>query len=189
MARGTTTSTKRAPKDTGRVRAKKVCQFCKDKVDWIDYKDVNLLRRFMSDRGKIRARRVSGNCTQHQREIAVAIKTSREVALLPYAQRTTTERSGGRGPRPDRRRDADEDNAPVLPELNVAVPEAEPRPERPGDEVAESGMPEAEPPAYAGAGAAEQPSDEVAESGIPEAEPRPEVEAENTADTGVPEEA
>jgi small subunit ribosomal protein S18 len=101
MARGP----KRAPiKDAVRTRNKKVCQFCKDKTEWIDYKDVNLLRRFMSDRGKIRARRVTGNCSQHQRDIAVAIKTSREVALLPYAQRTSTERSS-RPPRSDRRRD------------------------------------------------------------------------------------
>ena len=97
---------KRSPKEAPR-RSKKVCQFCKDKTEWIDYKDVNLLRRFMSDRGKIRARRVTGNCAQHQRDIAVAIKTSREVALLPYTQRTTTERAS-RGPRPDRRRDNDE---------------------------------------------------------------------------------
>ena len=97
---------KRAPKEAPR-RSKKVCQFCKDKTDWIDYKDINLLRRFMSDRGKIRARRVTGNCAQHQRDIAVAIKTSREVALLPYTQRTTTERAT-RGPRPDRRRNEDE---------------------------------------------------------------------------------
>jgi hypothetical protein len=53
----------------------------------------------MSDRGKIRARRVSGNCTQHQRDVAIAIKTAREMVLLPYTQRTTTERPGGRGGR------------------------------------------------------------------------------------------
>ena len=53
----------------------------------------------MSDRGKIRARRVTGNCQQHQREVAVAIKTSRELALLPYTQRTVSERGPGRGPR------------------------------------------------------------------------------------------
>jgi hypothetical protein len=52
----------------------------------------------MSDRGKIRARRVSGNCAQHQREVALAIKTARELALLPFTQRTTSERPGGRGP-------------------------------------------------------------------------------------------
>ena len=63
---------------------KKPCPFCKDKVEHIDYKDVNLLRKFISDRGKIRARRVTGNCTQHQRDIAMAVKNARELALLPY---------------------------------------------------------------------------------------------------------
>jgi small subunit ribosomal protein S18 len=53
-------------------------------VSYIDYKDVDLLRKFISDRGKIRARRVTGNCTQHQRDVATAIKNSREMALLPY---------------------------------------------------------------------------------------------------------
>ena len=90
-------STRRAPKDTGRKTKKKVCIFCKDRIDYVDYKDVNLLRKFMSDRGKIRARRVSGNCAQHQRAVAVAIKTARELVLLPYTQRTTSERPGGRG--------------------------------------------------------------------------------------------
>src|SRR5437773_2468261 len=89
---------KRSNKDLGRRAKKRVCIFCKDHIDWVDYKDVNLLRRFISDRGKIRARRVSGNCAQHQREVAVAIKTARELALLPYAQRTMTERGGGRRP-------------------------------------------------------------------------------------------
>jgi small subunit ribosomal protein S18 len=92
-------STRRAPKDNGRRTKKKVCIFCKDSISYVDYKDVNLLRKFISDRGKIRARRVSGNCAQHQRAVAVAIKTSRELALLPYTQRTTTERPGGRGGR------------------------------------------------------------------------------------------
>ncbi|HEY2193621.1 MAG TPA: 30S ribosomal protein S18 [Actinomycetospora sp.] len=63
---------------------KKVCAFCKDKNQIIDYKDTNLLRKYISDRGKIRARRVSGNCSQHQRDVAVAVKNSREMALLPY---------------------------------------------------------------------------------------------------------
>jgi small subunit ribosomal protein S18 len=93
---------KRGPKDTGkRGGKKKICIFCKDHIEWVDYKDVNLLRRFMSDRGKIRARRVSGNCSQHQRDVAVAIKTARELALLPYVQRAAAERSSGRG-RPGR---------------------------------------------------------------------------------------
>ena len=96
---------RRSPKDTGRRTAKKkVCVFCSEHIRWVDYKDVNLLRRFMSDRGKIRARRVSGNCAQHQRDVAVAIKTARELALLPYSQRTVAERGAGRGrpPREDR---------------------------------------------------------------------------------------
>src|ERR687890_2482302 len=103
MARGSDRdrgNQRRSPKEHARRGKPKVCIFCKDRTDWVDYKDVNLLRRFMSDRGKIRARRVSGNCAQHQRDVAVAIKTARELALLPYTQRTTTE---SRGPRGDRR--------------------------------------------------------------------------------------
>jgi small subunit ribosomal protein S18 len=72
------------PKPPVRKPKKKVCQFCKDKATYIDYKDTTLLRKFISDRGKIRARRVSGNCSQHQRRIATAVKNSREMALLPY---------------------------------------------------------------------------------------------------------
>ena len=75
---------KRSSKDLGRRAKKRVCIFCKDKIDWVDYKDVNLLRRYISDRGKIRARRVTGNCTRHQRDVATAIKNAREMALLPY---------------------------------------------------------------------------------------------------------
>jgi small subunit ribosomal protein S18 len=91
-------SRRRGPKDAPRKGGKKkVCVFCTEHIAWVDYKDVNLLRRFMSDRGKIRARRVSGNCSQHQADVAVAIKTARELALLPYTQRTVSERTGGRG--------------------------------------------------------------------------------------------
>jgi small subunit ribosomal protein S18 len=54
-------------------------------VAWVDYKDLPLLRRYMNDRGKIRARRATGNCAQHQHEIAMAIKTARQLVLLPYA--------------------------------------------------------------------------------------------------------
>jgi len=63
---------------------KKPCQFCKDGTTAIDYKDVALLRKFVSDRGKIRASRVTGNCMQHQRDVAEAVKNAREMALLPY---------------------------------------------------------------------------------------------------------
>jgi small subunit ribosomal protein S18 len=65
-------------------RRPKVCQFCKEKTEYIDYKEVAVLRKYMSDRGKIRARRVTGACPKHQRELAVAVKNAREMALLPY---------------------------------------------------------------------------------------------------------
>jgi small subunit ribosomal protein S18 len=65
-------------------RRPKVCYFCKEKIHHIDYKDVAVLRKYMSDRGKIRARRVTGACPKHQRALAVAIKNAREMALLPY---------------------------------------------------------------------------------------------------------
>ncbi|MGV9827503.1 MULTISPECIES: 30S ribosomal protein S18 [unclassified Gordonia (in: high G+C Gram-positive bacteria)] len=67
-----------------KVTKTKACSFCKDKKSQIDYKDTALLRRYLSDRGKIRSRRVTGNCVQHQRDVAVAVKNSREVALLPF---------------------------------------------------------------------------------------------------------
>jgi small subunit ribosomal protein S18 len=70
-----------------RKQKKKVCVFCKDRIDYVDYKDVSFLRKFISDRGKIRARRVTGNCSQHQREVATAVKNAREMALLPYTTR------------------------------------------------------------------------------------------------------
>src|SRR5579875_211892 len=90
-------SSRRAPKEAVRRGKKKVCLFCKEHIEWVDYKDIGLLRKYMSDRGKIRARRVSGNCAQHQRDVALAIKTARELALLPYTQRTTSDRPGPRG--------------------------------------------------------------------------------------------
>jgi small subunit ribosomal protein S18 len=62
----------------------KPCAFCKENVDYIDWKDVSVLRKYVSDRGKIRGRRMNGNCPAHQREVAVAIKNAREMALLPY---------------------------------------------------------------------------------------------------------
>ena len=72
------------PKPPVRKPKKKICIFCKDKGSPIDYKDTGLLRKYISDRGKIRARRVTGNCSQHQRDVAIAVKNAREVALLPY---------------------------------------------------------------------------------------------------------
>ena len=73
-----------------------------DKVEYIDYKEVDLLRRFMSDRSKIKNRRVAGNDLQQQREVANAIKVAREMALLPYATRVASTRTGGRRDRDDR---------------------------------------------------------------------------------------
>jgi small subunit ribosomal protein S18 len=94
---------KRAPKiDTRRGAKKKPCSFCQHGVATVDYKDLAQLRKYISDRGKIRGRKVSGNCQQHQRDVTDAIKTARELALLPYTQRTVTERRGGRGNRDDR---------------------------------------------------------------------------------------
>lgn len=63
---------------------KKICAFCIDKVTDIDYKDVAKLRKFISERGKILPRRISGNCAKHQRQLTVAIKRARHIALLPY---------------------------------------------------------------------------------------------------------
>ncbi len=88
-------------KDNARRSKKKVSLLNQERVEYVDYKDVNLLRRFMSDRAKIRARRVTGNDSQQQAEIALAIKNAREMALLPYTNRVTTQR-GQRGDRGDR---------------------------------------------------------------------------------------
>ena len=105
-------------------------------MEWVDYKDVAMLRKYMSDRGKIRARRVSGNCTQHQRDVAIAIKTARELVLLPYTQRTTTERPGGRGGRGGRdggfaggggRRGRDEERTLAEDGASTAIPDGTPR--------------------------------------------------------------
>jgi len=63
---------------------KRVCNFCIDKVECIDYKDVNRLRRYITERGKIIPRRISGNCAKHQRQLTVAIKRARNIALLPF---------------------------------------------------------------------------------------------------------
>ena len=65
-------------------RRKMVCLFCEDKIDYIDYKDTARLRKFVSERGKILPRRISGACAKHQRQLTIAIKRARQVALLPY---------------------------------------------------------------------------------------------------------
>jgi small subunit ribosomal protein S18 len=76
----------------------KICVFCSEHATWVDYKDVALLKRFINDRGRIKARGATGTCAQHQRDVAIAVKTARELALLPYSVRTAaTESRGGRG--------------------------------------------------------------------------------------------
>ncbi len=93
----------RAPKETNKKFKKKTSVLVTDKVDFVDYKDVNLLNRFVSDRSKIRNRRVTGNTVQQQRDIANAVKNAREMALLPYTKRVSQTRAG----RPPRDRDED----------------------------------------------------------------------------------
>lgn len=67
-----------------RRRRRKVCAFCVDKIDRIDYKETGRLRRFLTERAKMLPRRITGNCARHQRQLTVAIKRARQVALLPY---------------------------------------------------------------------------------------------------------
>ena len=76
----------RKMKPRSRKGRRKVCQFCVDKVEHIDYKDAAKLRKFITERGKIMPRRMSGVCAEHQRALASAIKSARQVALLPYVQ-------------------------------------------------------------------------------------------------------
>ena len=90
-------------KDFRKPRKKKGSPIVKDKIEYVDYKDVNLLRAFISDRAKIRGQRVSGNNRQQQRDVAKAIKLARELALIPYHQRVVSQRKGDRRRgRPDR---------------------------------------------------------------------------------------
>ena len=104
MARNSKVQKKRKPAESkGRVRRgrPKVCMFCAEGVAWIDYKDTAILRRFVNDRGRIKARGATGTCAQHQRDVAAAVKTARELVLLPYVVRTFAPDKGDRrsGPR------------------------------------------------------------------------------------------
>ncbi|MBA2348574.1 MAG: 30S ribosomal protein S18 [Solirubrobacterales bacterium] len=80
---------------------RKPCLFCKDKVEQVDYKDIATLRKFISERGKIRSRRITGACRRHQNQVALAVKRSRELGLLPYVNESGKEErertGGGRG--------------------------------------------------------------------------------------------
>jgi small subunit ribosomal protein S18 len=85
--------------DYARKPRRKFCAFCKDKVDYIDYKDANMLRKYMTDRGKIKPRRVTGTCAQHQHRLSMAVKRGREMALVPYTVPVISGRVDGRGRR------------------------------------------------------------------------------------------
>jgi ribosomal protein S18 len=128
VAKKTSSRKPRPAEGKGRVRRgrPKVCLFCAEHSDWVDYKDVNRLGRFLNNRGRIRARGATGTCAQHQRDVAAAIKTARELALLPYvvlAQAESSDRRGGgrrgqdRGPvsaaAPTPRRDGAEPDAVI----------------------------------------------------------------------------
>jgi small subunit ribosomal protein S18 len=82
---------------------RKPCQHCRDKIEQVDYKDVDALRRFVSEKGKIRSRRITGACRRHQGQIARAVKRARELALLPYVNEGGRD-DGGRRERGDRDR-------------------------------------------------------------------------------------
>src|SRR5438477_5986974 len=73
------------PRGGGFFRRRKVCKFCADKIDYIDYKDVKLLSGFVPERGKVLPRRMFGTCAEHQRKLTLAIKRARNIALLPFA--------------------------------------------------------------------------------------------------------
>jgi small subunit ribosomal protein S18 len=84
---------------------RKSCPYCRDKIEQVDYKDLSMLRRMVSDRGKIRSRRITGACRRHQSQVARAVKRARELALLPYVAESS-DHPRGRG---DRDRDRDRD--------------------------------------------------------------------------------
>ena len=85
---------------------RKPCLFCKDKIDQVDYKDVETLKRFISERGKIRSRRITGACRRHQNQVATAVKRARELALIPYvAEGGSEDGPRGRGGRDRDRED------------------------------------------------------------------------------------
>ena len=92
---------KRPGGPAGQIRRRN-CFFCKEHIAEVDYKNVNQLRRYISEKGKIRSRRITGACRRHQRQVAVAVKRAREMALLPYVAEGSDDSTGGRGGRRDR---------------------------------------------------------------------------------------
>ncbi len=86
MAQPKTQQSRKRPGSSMAPGRRKSCLFCKDKVEEVDYKNLNQLRRYISEKGKIRYRRITGACRRHQRQVAVAVKRAREMALLPYVE-------------------------------------------------------------------------------------------------------
>ncbi len=103
MAREKTQQQRRRPGGSAGPFKKRNCFFCKEKIAEIDYKNVNQLRRYISEKGKIRSRRITGACRRHQVQVAQAVKRAREMALLPYVAEGVEEGRGG-----GRRRDREE---------------------------------------------------------------------------------
>ena len=94
------TASRRRDKIKGGSGRRKPCPYCKDKIEQVDYKDTATLRKFISERGKIRSRRITGACRRHQSQVATAVKRARELALLPYVAEARDERDDrGRGRR------------------------------------------------------------------------------------------
>ncbi len=85
---------RKSPLAAGKRRRKKVCPFCKDKNPIIDYKAVDRLKRYLSDRGKLVPRRIAGTCAKHHRELSVVIRRARTMALMPYVGSGERERGG-----------------------------------------------------------------------------------------------
>ena len=125
MARQQRTGRRKSDRDDRKPK-KKVSLLDQESVTYVDYKDVNLLRRFMSERAKIRARRVTGNDAQQQREVARAIRVAREMALLPYSVRQVTHRSKGKRDRDDRPLRLDTDSGPPRPPASPSDSEVDP---------------------------------------------------------------
>jgi small subunit ribosomal protein S18 len=108
------------PKDSARRGKKKISPISTERLDYIDYKDVDLLRRFVSDRAKIRGRYATGNDSQQQKVVGTAVKNAREMGLLPYASRVTTMRRGRGGRRDDERGERPErDGSPEVEVLEI----------------------------------------------------------------------
>ena len=114
------------PKDSARRGKKKVSPISTERLAYIDYKDVDLLRRFVSDRAKIRGRYATGNDAQQQKVVSAAVKNAREMGLLPYASRVTTMRRGRggrrddeRGERGDRNERPERDESPEIESLGI----------------------------------------------------------------------